>query len=83
MYGMKVKAGFMPFILSNTVETLCIYDCTSLEKVPRSTSKWKFNACMTTLSHLLMFGPFQRMISSLLMSFKSFLFVMTVSPYQN
>ena len=32
---MKVKAGFMRFILSTNIETLCIYDNTSPE-VPRS-----------------------------------------------
>jgi len=57
----KVKAGFMQFILPTTIETSCMCDRTSLEmKCKGPLLKWRFSTSMTVLSHLLIFGPFQR-----------------------
>jgi len=66
---MKVKKRFHAIFLSTTIETLCNCDCISLGEVLSPTFKIRFTACMTTLSHSLMFSPFQLTITS---SFKSF-----------
>jgi len=59
-HWMKPPWKFSAYATATTIETLCICDRTSLEvKCQGPFLKWRFSA-MTTLSHLLMFGPFQR-----------------------